>query len=213
MTYDELVKQLGGQAFFDLAMLVQLSGEPRPSLRVQLHRWLKRGRLLSLRRGMYAWPEAFRRVPLNPSALANALRSPSYLSGAWALGFHGLVPEQVVTYTSVTTRSPRRFENEMGMFEYRHIKAEAFFGYQGVEINGAKIQVATPEKALLDFWYFSKGAWTMDRMAEMRFQNFDGVKPRRLGEFARRFRSPRLLEAVGIWKVLMREAEEGSVVL
>ena len=109
MTYDELMERLGGQVFFDLAMVVQLFGELRTSVRVQLHRWAKNGRLLPLRRGMYAWPPAYRRVPLNPAVLANALLAPSYLSGAWALGFWGLIPEQVVTYTSVTARGPRRW--------------------------------------------------------------------------------------------------------
>ena len=213
MTYEELFERLGGQAHFDLAMVVQLSGEPRASIRVQLHRWSKKGRLLALRRGMYAWPEAYRRAPLNPAALANALHSPSYLSGAWALGFYGLIPEQVVSYTSVTTRSPRRFENPVGTFEYRHIKPGAFFGYQGMEIDGAKVQMATVEKALLDFWHLSKGPWTPVRMAGMRFQNFDVVKPRRLEEHARRFRSPRLVVAVGVFNALAREAAEGTVAL
>ena len=35
-------------------------------------------------------------------------------------------------------------------------------------------------------------------MTEMRFQNFDVVKPRRLEEQARQFRSPRLLAAVKV---------------
>jgi len=213
MTYEELFERLGGQAFFDLAMVVQLSDEPRASLRVQLHRWSKKGRLLPLRRGMYAWPESRRRVPLNPAALANVLMSPSYLSGAWALGFYGLIPERVVAYTSVTSRAPRRFENAAGIFEYRHIKRTAFLGYQGIEIEGAKVQVATPEKALLDFWHLSAGPWTPVRMTEMRFQNFDVVKPRRLEEQARQFRSPRLLAAVKVWKAVAQEAKEGTVEL
>lgn len=213
MTYDELGERLGRQAFFDLAMVVQLFGEPRASVRVQLHRWAKNGRLLSLRRGMYAWPPAHRRVPLNPAALANALLTPSYLSGLWALGFYGLIPEQVVTYTSVTSRGPRRFENQAGIFEYRHIKPEAFFGCQGMEIDGVKVQVATPEKALLDTWHLSPGPWTAERMTEMRFQNFDVVKLRRLLEAAEKFRSPRLTHAVQVWNALAREADEGTVTL
>jgi len=213
MTYDELMERLGGQAFFDLAMVVQLYGEPRASVRVQLHRWAKNGRLMPLRRGMYAWPPAHRRVPLNPAVLANALLAPSYLSGAWALGFYGLIPEQVVTYTSVTARGPRRFENQVGIFEYRHVKPEAFFGYQGLVIDGAQVQVATPEKALLDFWHLSPGLWTAERMAEMRFQNFDGVKPRLLRQSAGRFQSPRLVAAVRAWLELAGAEKEGTVEL
>ncbi len=213
MTYEALFERLGGQAFFDLAMVAQLFGEPRTTLRVQLHRWATKGKLWPLKRGMYAWPESHRREPLNPAALANALHAPSYLSGLWALGLYGLIPEQVVTYTSVTSRVPRRFANKAGTYEYRHVKAEAFFGCQAVEVDGAKVQVATPEKALLDTWHLAKGPWTPERMEAMRFQNIDVVRPRRLAQFARRFDSPRLLAAVRVWRNLAAETEEGTVEL
>jgi len=213
MTYDALFERLGGQAFFDLAMVAQLFGEPRATLRVQLHRWAKKGKLWSLKRGAYAWPERHRLAPLNPAVLANALHAPSYLSGLWALGFYGLIPEQVVTYTSVTSRVPRRYANQAGTYEYRHVKAEAFFGYQALKMDGATVLVARAEKALLDYWYLAKGPWTPERMAAMRFQNYDGVNPRRLAQFAQRFDSPRLLAAVRGWQVLAMEAGEGTVEL
>ena len=162
---------------------------------------------------MYAWPKPYRRVPLNPVALANALHRPSYLSGLWALGFHGLIPEKVVTYTSVTTLAPRRFENEAGVFEYRHIKRNAFFGYMSVEIAGSRVLLAEPEKALLDFWHLSKGRWTEERMTEMRFQNTDTVRTKRLEQYARKYNSPRLLDAAHLWRTVAVESEEGTVTL
>ena len=44
-------------------------------------------------------------------------------------------------------------------------------------------------------------------MAEMRFQNFDGVKPRRLRQAAGRFQSPRLVAAVRAWLELAAAAK------
>lgn len=213
MTHQEMLTLLGGQSFFDLAMAVQLSGEDRANLRTQLYRWVKQGKLLSLRRGMYAWPEPYRRVPLNPAELANALQRPSYLSGIWALGYYELIPEKVVTYTSVTSRTPRRFRNGGGVFEYRHIKPAFFFGYVTIELDGRRVLVAEPEKALLDLWHLSKGEWSVERMDEMRFQYFDAVRPKRLEEYARRFDSPRLLAAVRVWRAAAKEAKEGTVTL
>jgi predicted transcriptional regulator of viral defense system len=213
MHYDALIERLSGQPFFDLAMVVQLTRLKKAGLRTQLYRWVKQGKLLPLRRGMYAWPERYRRNPLNPAELANALHRPSYLSGLWALGFYGLVPEKVVTYTSITSRTPRRFENNAGVFEYRHIKPDAFFGYVTVEIQDRRVLLAEPEKALLDFWYLGKGAWTMDRMEEMRFQNCDVVNRKRLGQYARRFNSIRLREAARAWCALADEEKKGTVKL
>ena len=213
MKFDKLVERLGGQPFFDLATVRQLSGEPRERLRTQLHRWVRARKLLPLRRGLYSLTDHYRRVAVNPAELANQLYRPSYLSGHWALGFYGLIPEGVVTYTSVTTRVPRTFDNAFGQFEYRHVKAVAFFGYRMVSIQGQNVTLADPEKAILDLWHLGKGKWTEDRMREMRFQNRDAIDPTRLEAYAARYESPRLLAAVGTWLAQAAEELEGTVAL
>ncbi|MCK4415039.1 MAG: hypothetical protein KAY32_16025 [Candidatus Eisenbacteria sp.] len=199
------------QPFFDLATVVQLSDESRATVQQQLYRWIRADKLIHLRRGMYALARRYSRAPVNPAELANHLYRPSYLSREWALGFHGLIPEMVVVYTSVTPRVPRRFENALGHFEYRHIKQDAFFGYSGVEIQGRKVMLADPEKALLDFWHLSKGPWTMERMSEMRPQNYEGLDQERLGRYAMRYGSPRLVRAMTMWRELAEFEQEGTV--
>ncbi len=213
MKFDVLLSMVAKQPFFDLATLVQLSGENRTTLRTQLSRWSKAGKLNSLRRGMYALAERYRAEPINPAELANQLYRPSYLSREWALGFHGLIPEMVVTYTSVTTRVPRRFVNDFGNFEYRHIKPSALFGFLATRIQGHKVMLATPEKALLDFWYLSTGQWTMARMAAMRLQNWELVDRARLDQSAERFESPRLRRVVGTWREFIGSQQRGTVEL
>jgi len=159
---------------------------------------------------MYALAERYRRLSVNPAELANYLYRPSYLSREWALGFHGMIPEKVVTYTSVTSRVPRRFDNPYGTFEYRHVKRSAFFGYRALDMQGRKVLLADPAKALLDFWHLASGPWTVDRMAGMRFQNFDAVDRELLREHAARFDSPRLLRAVAVWCQLADSERDGS---
>jgi hypothetical protein len=80
MNYSNLLQKLGKQGFFDLASVVQVSEEPRQSIQTQLYRWCKKGKLISLRRGMYAIPEPYRSSAINPAELANHLYTPSYLS-------------------------------------------------------------------------------------------------------------------------------------
>ena len=213
MTFDVFVGLVAGQPFFDLATAVQLSGEKRAGVLTQLYRWTKQGKLFSLRRGMYALADRYRRVPINPAELANHLYRPSYLSGLWALGFYGLIPEKVETFTSVTPRVPRRFQNELGSYEYRNVKQDAFFGYRDAGILGSQVLLAEPEKALLDLWHLGQGTWSEDRMTEMRFQNQDTVNPEKLEEYADRFDSPRLLCATKTWCGLARLDQAGTVEL
>jgi len=213
MKYDGLIKILGEYGMFDLATVAQLSGDSRSTILTQLNRWTKEGKLVALRRGMYAFAERYSRKAVNPAELANLLYVPSYISALWALGYYGLIPERVVTYTSITTRVPRTFENDFGVFKYQNIKAAAFFGYMPVQIDGRKILLAEPEKALLDMWHLEKGQWGESRMTEMRFQNYDVVSIPKLRRYADRFDSPRLAGAVETWRKISISEAEGTVVL
>lgn len=213
MDYESLVRLTRAMPSFDLPLLVQMFDDRREVVRVQLSRWMKQGKVIGLRRGLYTLGEAYRHAPLIPAALANQLYRPSYLSGLWALGYHDMIPEQVVWLTSVTSRVPRHFENRFGIFDYRNIKQACFFGYRTVAQGGADVLVAEPEKALLDHWHLTPGEWTTERLGEMRYQHVDRVAPGRLSDYATRFRSPRLDRAVQRWLEIAVVAEKGTVTL
>lgn len=209
MRFEQLISAINNLSYFDLATIAQLSGEPRQSLRMQLSRLVRQGKIKSLRRGMYALGEPYRKVNPNPAVLANRICAPSYLSFHWALGYYGLIPEKVVLFTSATTRVPRLFENEFGNFQYKHIKPDCFAGYQTVDMDGQKVLIAVPEKALLDLWHIEDGEWTTERMASMRFQNFELVSLKKLNKYIEMFHSPRLVRAVKNWRAYAKAEMEG----
>ena len=213
MRLDAAVDILGKMPYFDLATVVQLTEESHPSLVSQLHRWSRAGKLVPLRRGMYTLADRYRRVPVSSATLANALYSPSYLSGLWALGFYGLIPEAVAEYTSVTTRAPRRFENPFGAFHYTNLKRTLFFGYHAVTIAGAEVFIATPEKALLDLFHLTPGEWDRPRMMEMRFQQSAVVDSDRLHAYTQRVARPRIMRAVEAWRECCAAQEPAGVEL
>lgn len=213
MEWHSLLRKLGGEAWFDLPTLEQLAGEKREHLLVQLHRWCAAGKLVRLRRGMYAFGEEYRKKPVNPAMLANQLYAPSYLSLQWALNYHGLIPEAVYELTSITTRQTKRFENSFGVFSYRSLKRERFWGYRSVAFGSGTAQLASPEKALIDFWYLDRGAWTLDRMREMRFQNFDVIDEGALRGSVKRFGSRKVKYALSTWEKQRKQETEGTIEL
>ncbi|MDD5310057.1 MAG: hypothetical protein PHU25_22295 [Deltaproteobacteria bacterium] len=213
MTFDSLVERVGVLPWFDLATVLQLSGEPRATALNQLSRFARAGKIVPLRRGMYVLAERYRRTAVQPAALANALYRPSYLSGAWALSFYGLIPEGAPVFTSVTTRSPKRFENAFGEFEYRNVKRPLFFGSTFVRIGGEQALVAAPEKALVDLWHLSRGEWTEARMREMRPAQNERLDPAKLESLVLRLGSPRISRAFAMWSRVVAEDGEGEVTL
>jgi predicted transcriptional regulator of viral defense system len=211
MNYEDIVRLAGAMPCFDLALLVQAFDDRREAIRVQLSRWMKQGKVIGLRRGMYTLSETYRRVPVTPAVLANQLYRPACLSGLWALGHYDLIPERVVRFTSVTPRVPRRFENSFGIFDYRNIKQDCFFGFVQAGVIGQEFLVAEPEKALLDHWHLTAGEWSVERLEEMRYQHVALVDAEQLKLYAQRFRSPRLDRAVQRWLRLATDAEQGTV--
>jgi len=213
MTFDRFVQLLGHLPFFDLAMILQISGENKSKVKTQLYRWIKSGKIVALRREMYTLADRYRKAPLYPTVLANQLYKPSYLSGLWALNYYGLIPEKIVIYTSVTSRVPRTFTNQFGTFQYSNIRQSCFFGFSLRVTQQQNIWLSDPEKAILDVWHLNKGEWTIDRLSSIRFQNVEILDFEKLKQYANKFDSPRINRAVKNWDLFVEMGKEGEIEL
>lgn len=201
MDFDEF-KETVASPYFNTAYVRQLFPRVSPEyLAVQITRWRKAGKLVAMRRGLYVFAGVHDSMPV----LANRIVEPSYLSGLWALGFYGMIPEAVWEFTSACRVSPRRklYATPLGRFSYRQVKF--FGGYERVKMGPHDLLVATREKALLDTWYWAGGEWTGPRHREMRYQNMDGVRSDRVAEYLHRFDSPRMERA---WRAYRRNLEQ-----
>ncbi|OGQ06274.1 MAG: hypothetical protein A2W61_02195 [Deltaproteobacteria bacterium RIFCSPLOWO2_01_44_7] len=192
MRFDQAVEQLRPLPWFDIALLTQVFGQKREVVLVQLHQWVKQGKIIPLKRGMYTLSEFYRKALLSHLKIANEIYKPSYLSLLWVLYFYDVIPERVVTFTSVTTRPTRTFQNAFGTFSYSTVKKELFWGFSQRKMDETLVWIAEPEKALFDFFYLSKGLWTQARMEEMRFQNLEIFNKKKLKNFVKKWGSKNL---------------------
>ena len=116
-------------------------------------RWSKNGLLIRLRQGYYTFPEYKGKSDFT-LYFANRIYRPSYVSLHTALSFYGMIPEAVVQITSVTSLKTASFTNNFGEYNYKSIKQDLMFGYNLKPIaDGQTLQLARPEKALLDLLY------------------------------------------------------------
>ncbi len=202
MKIDEFKKKVPFP-FFKTEFLRQLFPATSTAyLSLQLSRWCRAGKLISVRRGLYVYPSCSQAIP----ALSNEIVSPSYLSGVWALSHYGIIPEAVWEYTGACKVTPRKqeWDTPVGRFTYRQVKT--FLGFERQVINGQSTLVATPEKALLDHWYWSEGEWSSERHQEMRYQNLDCININRLEALTAKFDSPKMIRAL---KIFIEIAAEG----
>ncbi len=187
-----------------------LAGKDSPAeVRRQISRWLASGRLIQLRRGLYALASPHARELPDALAVAARLRRSSYVSLESALAYHGVIPEAVPIVTSVTTGRPRKFKTALGDFVYRHLHPSLFWGYQKVELgSGQPVSVAFPEKALLDLFHLTPGQVRRSFVEEIRLAP-SHLDPGRLEQFAKRTAKPKLIRAAALTVRLLKD-EKGK---
>lgn len=124
----------------------------------KINTMVKKGELLHLKKGVYAFSEDYRSNPLNIIATANLLYKPSYVSFEYALSFHGLIPERVYTTTSATLSRPKEFDTPLGRFSYTKVPLKAYsLGLEWkFDKNDGGYMIASAEKALCDKVYSDK---------------------------------------------------------
>lgn len=194
MLFAELLKTFGNLPAIETELL--MAGVPDPNAtQVQVSRWRKQGKLIKLRRGVYVLASIYRKVEPSEFYLASLLNRPSYISLEKALEFHGLIPEGVPVYTSVTAKRPERLTTPLGVYDYRHVRPDLFWGYAPITSNGQTFQMALPEKALLDYFYLRGMDATPERLEGLRLQNAEKIKFRTLAAFAARFDAPGMRKA------------------
>ncbi len=195
MRFEELLKVVGDEPLFETGLL--LAGDVDPSgVRRQLSRWTEAGRLLQLRRGLYALGSPFQKVHPHPFVVANRLVPGSYVSLQAALAHFALIPEFVPVTTSLTVGRPGRWDTPLGSYEFRHLQEELFRGFRRTLLaGGQEAWVATPEKALLDLVYLEPQGHSMAYLTELRLQNLDGIDPGEVRRLAEASGKPKLRQA------------------
>jgi predicted transcriptional regulator of viral defense system len=208
MEFEELLQLVGDEPLFESALL--LAGEVSPAnLRLQLTRWKNAGRIYQLRRGLYSLAPPYQKVKTHPFVVANHLVKASYVSCQSALGFYGVIPEQVHQTTSVTGGRPGSWETQLGSYRFQHIKPALLRGYLQIEMtDGQQALVAHPEKALLDLVYLQPQGDAPEYLDELRLQNLDRLDLEELQRQAILFNTPKLYRAVTRIQALIQSEHE-----
>jgi predicted transcriptional regulator of viral defense system len=147
--------------YFTLDDLVGVE-KNRAYLKTLFSRYEKAGKLVRLKKGMYATQKYLDNIrsknayPAYLEFLASIIYSPSYLSLEYVLSKHSLLTEEVVNLTSITKNKPARFSNQFGAYLYHKIQDLLFIGFKVIKLNGLIIFQATKAKALFDYLYLRK---------------------------------------------------------
>lgn len=167
----------------------------------QLSFWTRKKKIGQLKKGVYYLRES--RGEIKAEEVASAIYAPSYISLETALFNYGFLPDVPQSLTSVTTKTTRTFDNELGRFIFRHLSPQLFFGYTGVGEKGKKYLLAEPEKAILDYFYLNSSSVQDEQdLEELRF-NYSEIKQqistKKLKQYAKAFQMKKMDRLINIF--------------
>ena len=209
MYFRKIAPQLAQLPLFESQCLYAEANNPRQVQR-QLADWMRAGKLIQLRRGLYTLAPPYQAEQPHSYLIANRMVRASYVSLHTALSYYDLIPEHVAVVTSVTTGRPGAWQNPYGHFIYQHIQPALFFGFEYRQVTRTQwAYIATPEKALLDLIYLTSGAEREEYIRALRLQNLDQIDSERLIGFVERANKPKLRRALPhILQVIEEELTE-----
>ena len=155
----ENLSSLESFPYFTIEAVKQLLGDESVAagtIQTALYRWMKAGQIIQLKKGVYMTRRFFEqhRADADFAPMVSTILIPqSYLSLEYILQRNAILTEITYPVTAVTLKQTRVFENKLGTFTYRNIKADVYQGFIFSEYMGILIAQATVAKALFDFLY------------------------------------------------------------
>ena len=191
----------------DVAVAFQGSDDSRHG---KVKRALASNEIQVVRRGLYCLARPYRQYPINVYALAQRIYGPSYVSLETALSYHGWIPEAVRTCTNVCLGNAKDFRTPFGLFSYERVPQRVF--YAGVERlddgDHSVTLMATPAKALADYYYVRHPSWKTirDAAGSLRIEPEDlgQVSAEEIDELAANYRNRRVLAFLADWKAALQ---------
>lgn len=120
-----------------------------------IHRLEKKEWLERITRGIYLFmPIEYgyekRYPPMNPLLVGSILVEPYYYSYATSNAYYGYTTQIRPTLYMATTKTRRAFEWRNNKFRFICLSKSKFFGYQELDIQDVTINLARPEKSIVD---------------------------------------------------------------
>ncbi|MFA5836831.1 MAG: hypothetical protein WC837_07745 [Bellilinea sp.] len=189
-----ILSSLDSFPYFTIEAVKQLLGDESAAagtIQTALYRWMKAGQIIQLKKGVYMTRRFFElhRADADFAPMVSAILIPlSYLSMEYILQRNAILTEMTYPVSAITLKQTRVFENKLGTFTYRNIKADLYQGFTISETLGIPFAQATVAKALFDYLYLrpwkSKGRSTSYNLAEELRLNLEDFLEKDQDEFA-----------------------------
>jgi len=143
----------------------------------------------------YGYPE--RIPPSNSFVIGAALIRPYYFSYYTSNSHYGFTTQMPFTLFIATTKKKADVEWSSGAFKFVTLSRRKFFGYRREKVFDSEVNVAEPEKSLVDSFDKPRYAGGIEQLARITWRGLPRVNKEKLVEYAVRMNSHALIQRLG----------------
>jgi len=143
----------------------------------------------------YGYPE--RIPPSNSFVIGAVLIEPYYFSYYTSNSHYGFTTQMPFTLFIATTKKKPGIEWAGGAFKFVTLSKRKFFGYRREKVFDTEVNIADPEKSLVDSFDKPRYAGGMEQLVRITWRGLSRVKKEKLVEYAVRMSSHALIQRLG----------------
>jgi predicted transcriptional regulator of viral defense system len=143
----------------------------------------------------YGYPE--RIPPSNSFIIGAALTKPYYFSYYTSNSHYGFTTQMPFTLFIATTKKKPDIEWASSAFKFVTLSKRKFFGYRREKVFDTEVNMAEPEKSLVDSFDKPRYAGGIEQLARITWRGLPRVKKEKLVKYAVRMNSHALIQRLG----------------
>jgi predicted transcriptional regulator of viral defense system len=143
----------------------------------------------------YGYPK--RVPPSNSFVIGAALIKPYYFSYYTSNSHYGFTTQMPFTQFIATTKKRPDVEWSGGNFKFVTLSKRKFFGYRREKVFNTEVNMAEPEKSLVDSFDKPRYAGGMEQLARIIWRGFPRINKQKLVNYAVRMNSHALIQRLG----------------
>ncbi len=155
-------------------MTVFLEEYTEASAHNRIQTLFKAGWLVRIKRGLYLIVENLTSRSVSDTSLlviAQSINKDSYITLDSALNYYQMFDQYSRTVTSVNHKISKIYKFEKQELRFARVAKKYYFGFTKIRYDGKLINMATREKALLDYLYLDKSFYSASLVFE-KIQNY-----------------------------------------
>lgn len=143
----------------------------------------------------YGYPE--RIPPANSFVIGAALVKPYYFSYYTSNSYYGFTTQVPFTLFIATTKKKPDVEWSSSVFKFVTLSRRKFFGYKREKVLGAEVNIAEPEKSLVDSFDKPRYAGGIEQLVRITWRGLRRVDGEKLVRYAVKMGSHALVQRLG----------------